>query len=165
MIQNSADRLLLDCWLKTAPSAESIFLATVNLINEENARKAKQKEQTANRTPNIDEPLLYCRSSTSAARTPQNSTSDENLDPWKAIAQLYQPNRNATVAIMGYQLPEVLPNQMLAAPKELKSFCESGLTVFLTPEFYFSDVIMRKVQSSSKYSLVQCFEPSLIDGF
>jgi hypothetical protein len=157
--QNNADRLLVDCWLKTAPSAESIFLATVNLINEDNARKAKQKENTANRAPIAEEPLLYCRASTSATRTPQISTSDGTLDPWKAIAQLYGPNRNNTVAIMGYQLPEVLPNQMLAAPKELNPFCESGLTVFLTPEFYFSGVIMRKIQQQSSESFfVPCFE-------
>jgi len=92
----------------------------------------------------MEESILFCRSSNAATHTSQTSTSDEKMGPWKAIAQLHQPNRNAAVAIMGYQLPEILPDRMLGAPQELNPFNESGLEVFLNPEFYFSDVIMRK---------------------
>ena len=69
---------------------------------------------------NIEVATLVCRSSNAAAHTSQTSTNDDTVGPWNAIAQLHQPNRNAAVAIMAYQLPSLLPNGMLEAPKELK---------------------------------------------
>lgn len=71
----------------------------------------------------------------------------EEADPWKAVAQLHEPSRHEPVAIIGYQLPDVLPDEALKVPQELfhaKAINETNLQILLTPEFWVTNLLIGK---------------------
>jgi hypothetical protein len=71
----------------------------------------------------------------------------EEVDPWRAVAQLHEPNRHNPIAIIGYQLPEVLPDETIKVPEEIfpaKAFNETNLQILLTPEYWVTSLLIGK---------------------
>jgi hypothetical protein len=95
------------------------------------SRKLAEKENRA------DDYREYCPAF-------RNGAIDSKIDPRTAIAQLYEPNKTHCVALIGYRLPDLLPDESVQVPGALSTMVEphdeTNLQALLTPKFWVTDL-------------------------
>lgn len=116
------------CWVSKRPSTEQMMFHTLDLIA---SRKLAEKENRA------DDYREYCPAF-------RNGAIDSKIDPRTAIAQLYEPNKTHCVALIGYRLPDLLPDESVQVPGALSTMVEphdeTNLQALLTPKFWVTDL-------------------------
>lgn len=116
------------CWKRHPPSGVDLIIQTCNSI-------AARKEALAKGI--ADDYEFYVPAFS-------QSLYDEKLDPLTAVAQLSHPDITKPAALLGYRLPELLPDGSLVTPETLTQFIEpfnqDNLQVLLTPEFWVTDL-------------------------
>jgi len=111
-----------DCWSSgSPPSHEQILLATLTRIGDHQ------------KNPRLVYIPAYCR-----------GEKDTSLDQRLAIAQLSEPRRSNPIALIGFRLPDTLPDSSLRVPESLSTsvepFGEVNLQIILTPKFWVTDL-------------------------
>jgi hypothetical protein len=116
------------CWRSYPPSGVDLIIRTCNSI-------AARKQAEAKGTADDYEDYVPAFS---------KSLYDENLDPLTAIAQLSHPDITKPAALVGYRLPDLVPDGSLVCPEALTQFVEpfkeENLQILLTPEFWVTDL-------------------------
>ncbi|KUJ17269.1 uncharacterized protein LY89DRAFT_733134 [Mollisia scopiformis] len=116
------------CWNSNRPSSKDLIIHTINLI-------ADRKEAEAKGIADDYEVYVPAFS---------KSLLDENMDPLTAIAQLYEPDKTNPVALVGYRLPDLIPEHSFDTPvaltKHVEPFPEGNLQILLTPKFWTTDL-------------------------
>ena len=90
------------------PSSQDLIFHTLDLI---------AARQLAEETGTADDYKEYCPAWSKGLIDPK-------LDARTAVAQLDEPNLANPVALIGYRLPDLVPDDSLSAPEALTKFVE-----------------------------------------
>ncbi|KAE9375997.1 hypothetical protein N431DRAFT_464056 [Stipitochalara longipes BDJ] len=116
------------CWAGDRPTSTDLLFHTIDKIA---ATKLAEEQDR------VDDYKEHCPAFSKGLLDP-------HIDRRTANAQLYEPNQDNPVALLGYQLPDLIPDGALSTPETLAEFVEAfderNTQVFLTPKCWVTDL-------------------------